>query len=171
MSLEIQRSQYIRPNVTVHKCAETIWGNTVFLNQSYSRVQKSIKYYISRYRISSYSFRTFMYCELWPYVFGFGFGLDFQIQKKIVSLETIWGNTVHNFCTNFCCGNYSRVETNQGRKILIFWRFWPRKLSKGGNTLVYTFVTKLLLLRSMNELDFYFSHIKFTGILVIFYFP
>ena len=29
------------------------------------------------------------------------------------------------------CGNYSREETNQGRKLLIFRRFWPRKLFKG----------------------------------------
>ena len=28
-NLEIQRSQYIRPKDTVHKLAETIWGNTV----------------------------------------------------------------------------------------------------------------------------------------------
>ena len=39
------------------------------------------------YRISSYSFRTLM----WPYVL---WPLDFQIQKRIVSAETIWGNTV-----------------------------------------------------------------------------
>ena len=30
-----------------------------------------------------------MYCDLWPYVL---FSLDFQIQKRIVSAETIWGN-------------------------------------------------------------------------------
>ena len=30
-------------------------------------------------------------------------------------------------------GNYSSAETNQGRKLLIIWRFWPRKLFKGGN--------------------------------------
>ena len=35
-----------------------------------------------------------MYCDLWPYVL---WPLDFQIQKRIVSAETIWGNTV---CTN-----------------------------------------------------------------------
>ena len=35
---EIQRSQYIRPKVTVHKCAETIWGNTVLI------FQKHVKY-------------------------------------------------------------------------------------------------------------------------------
>ena len=29
LNLEFQRSLYIRPKVTVHKCAETIWGNTV----------------------------------------------------------------------------------------------------------------------------------------------
>ena len=37
------------------------------------------------------SFRTFMYCDFWPYVL---WSLDFQIQKRIVSAETIWGNTV-----------------------------------------------------------------------------
>ena len=31
------------------------------------------------------------------------------------------------------CGNYSRAETNQGRKLLIFRRFLLRKLFKGGN--------------------------------------
>jgi hypothetical protein len=30
-------------------------------------------------------------------------------------------------------GNYSKEETNQGRKLLIIRRFWPRKLFKGGN--------------------------------------
>ena len=45
----------------------------------------------STYRISSYSFRTFMYCDLWPYVL---WPLDFQVQKRIVSAEIIWGNTV-----------------------------------------------------------------------------
>ena len=29
-NLEIQRSQYIRPKVTVHKCAETIQGREIF---------------------------------------------------------------------------------------------------------------------------------------------
>ena len=37
------------------------------------------------------SFRTFMYFDLWPYVL---WPLDFQIQKRIVSSETMWGNTV-----------------------------------------------------------------------------
>ena len=37
------------------------------------------------------SFRTFIYCDLWPYVL---WPFDFQIQKRIVSVETIWGNTV-----------------------------------------------------------------------------
>ena len=57
---------------------------------------------ISMYRISSYSFRTwivsslnifrtFMYCDLWPYVL---WSLDLQIQKRLVSAETIWENTV-----------------------------------------------------------------------------
>ena len=53
------------------------------------------------YRISSYSlnsFRTFMYCDLWPYVL---WPLDFQIQKRIVSAETIWENTVYiSWCVN-----------------------------------------------------------------------
>ena len=31
------------------------------------------------------------------------------------------------------CGNYSRAETNQGRKLLIIRRLWLRKLFKGGN--------------------------------------
>ena len=31
-----------------------------------------------------------LYCDLWPYVL---WPLDFQIQKRIVSSETIWGNT------------------------------------------------------------------------------
>ena len=32
-----------------------------------------------------------VYCDHWPYVL---WPLDFQIQKRIVSAETIWGNTV-----------------------------------------------------------------------------
>ena len=30
LNLEIQRSQYIRPKVTVHKCAETIQGQKLY---------------------------------------------------------------------------------------------------------------------------------------------
>ena len=30
LDLEIQRSQYIRPKVTVHKCAETIQGRKLY---------------------------------------------------------------------------------------------------------------------------------------------
>ena len=37
------------------------------------------------------SFCTFIYCDLWPYVL---WPLDFQIKKRMVSAETIWGNTV-----------------------------------------------------------------------------
>ena len=33
-----------------------------------------------------------MYCDIWPYVL---WPLDFQIQKRIVAAETIWGNTVY----------------------------------------------------------------------------
>ena len=32
-----------------------------------------------------------MYCDLWPYLL---WPLDFQIQKRIISSETIWGYTV-----------------------------------------------------------------------------
>ena len=35
--------------------------------------------------------------------------------------------------TVFKCGNYSRAETNKGRKLLIIRRFLLRKLFKGGN--------------------------------------
>jgi hypothetical protein len=35
--VEIQRSQYIRPKVTVHKCAETIQGRKLFKGGNYSR--------------------------------------------------------------------------------------------------------------------------------------
>jgi hypothetical protein len=35
--LEIQRSQYIRPKVTVHKCAETIQGRKLFKGGNYMR--------------------------------------------------------------------------------------------------------------------------------------
>ena len=34
-----------------------------------------------------------MYCDLWPYVL---WPLDLQMQKRIVSAETIWGNTVYS---------------------------------------------------------------------------
>ena len=33
-----------------------------------------------------------MYCDLWPYVL---WPLAFQIQKRIISSETIWGNPVY----------------------------------------------------------------------------
>ena len=42
----------------------------------------------------SNSFRTFMYCDLWPYLL---WPLDFQIQKRIVSAETTWENMVSDW--------------------------------------------------------------------------
>ena len=51
-----------------------------------------------------------MYCDLWPYVL---WPLDFQIQKRIVSVETIWGNTVNNI----------KVVTSWN-VILMFTSFW-----------------------------------------------
>jgi hypothetical protein len=38
-------------------------------------------------------FHIFMCCNLWPYIL---WPLDFQIKKRIVFAETIWGNTVSN---------------------------------------------------------------------------
>ena len=49
LNLEIQRSQYIRSNVTVHKCAETIQGRKLFKGGNYMR-----KYGISNFTISSF---------------------------------------------------------------------------------------------------------------------
>ena len=37
LNLEIQRSQCIRPKVTVHKCAETIQGRKLFKGRNYMR--------------------------------------------------------------------------------------------------------------------------------------
>ena len=37
LDLEIQRLQYIRPKVTVHKCAETIQGMKLFKGGNYMR--------------------------------------------------------------------------------------------------------------------------------------
>ena len=37
LNLEIQRSQYIRPKVTVHKGAETIQGRKLFKGGNYMR--------------------------------------------------------------------------------------------------------------------------------------
>ena len=37
LDLEIKRSQYIRPRVTVHKCAETIQGRKLFKGGNYVR--------------------------------------------------------------------------------------------------------------------------------------
>ena len=36
-TLEIQRSQYIRPKVTVHKCAQTIQGKKKIKGRNYTR--------------------------------------------------------------------------------------------------------------------------------------
>ena len=46
LNLKIQRSQYIRPKITVHKCAETIQRRKLY---------EEIRY-ISTYRISPFSF-------------------------------------------------------------------------------------------------------------------
>ena len=40
---------------------------------------------------------------------------------------------IHNYSSYTFCGNYSRAETIQGRKLLIVRRFLLRKLFKGGN--------------------------------------
>ena len=37
LTLEIQRSRYIRPNFTVHNCAETIQGRKLFKGRNYMR--------------------------------------------------------------------------------------------------------------------------------------
>ena len=37
LNLEIQRSQYIKPKVTVHKCVETIQGRKLFKGGNYLR--------------------------------------------------------------------------------------------------------------------------------------
>ena len=37
LNLEVQRSQYIRPKVIVHKCAETIQGRKLFKGGNYTR--------------------------------------------------------------------------------------------------------------------------------------
>ena len=39
LGLEIQRSQYIKPKVTVHKGAETIQGRKLFRGGNYSRAE------------------------------------------------------------------------------------------------------------------------------------
>ena len=43
VSAEIQRSQYIRPKVTVHKCAETIQGRKLFKGVNYMRKYGTLK--------------------------------------------------------------------------------------------------------------------------------
>ena len=44
LKLEIQRSQYIRPKVTVHKGAETIQGRKLFKGGNYMRKYGSTSY-------------------------------------------------------------------------------------------------------------------------------
>jgi hypothetical protein len=44
--VEIQRSQYTRPKVTVHKCAETIQGRKLFKGGNYMR--KYGKYFLKK---------------------------------------------------------------------------------------------------------------------------
>ena len=46
LNLEIQRSQYIRPKVTVHKGAETIQGRKLFKGGNY--IYEEIRYVLSR---------------------------------------------------------------------------------------------------------------------------
>ena len=55
LNLEIQRSQYIRPKVTVHKGAETIQGRKLFKGGNYmGKYGKSVDWYV---------FRTLALCE------------------------------------------------------------------------------------------------------------
>ena len=42
VSAEIQRSQYIRPNVTVHKCAENIQGRKLYEEIRYVHYEPSM---------------------------------------------------------------------------------------------------------------------------------
>ena len=71
--------------------AETIWGNTVICISTTNTMRAESKYRISSYSsfhpwiLSSLEYFPHLYV-LWP--------LDFQVQKRIVSAETIWGNTV-----------------------------------------------------------------------------
>ena len=101
-----------------------------------------------------------MYCDLWPYVL---WPLEFQIQKRIVSAETIWGNTVYlfwEFLTPLgCLFRYSLKMTFDvlverfGSWILrmcwitfiaIFAKCWPEKKKK-----VWKYVS-IYLLKSYN---------------------
>ena len=82
-----------------------------------------------------------MYCDLWPYVL---WPLDFQIQKRIVSAETIWGNTViFSYCIstnsflpsivspfNSFRGNYSIHEVKNCHNAETIWNFPHFPLSK-----------------------------------------
>ena len=73
----------------------------------------------------------------------------YRVSSEIILFrERGWQRQSHNFhpgcifllftlyqslTTLLECGNYSRAETNQGRKLLIIRRFLSRKLFKGGN--------------------------------------
>jgi len=61
--------------------------------------------------------------------------IENSIQVKYVYIPTLSKSTLAKIKlrTVFKCGNYSRAETNQGRKLLIIRRFLLRKLFKGGN--------------------------------------
>jgi hypothetical protein len=52
--LEIQRSQYIRSKVTVHKCAETIQGRKLFKGGNYMRKYGILKFHetLQRYLLA-----------------------------------------------------------------------------------------------------------------------
>ena len=62
-------------------------GNKMTRNGCDMTISKSCLFF----NRTDFSFLPFMYCDLWPYVL---WPLDFQIQKRIVSAEYIWGNTV-----------------------------------------------------------------------------
>ena len=54
-----------------------------------------------------------MFCDLWPYIL---WPLDFIIQKRIVSDETIWGNTVSKLFSLYILRKYPSIEIPLLRK-------------------------------------------------------
>ena len=86
-----------------------------------------------------------MYCDLWPYVL---WPLHFQIQKRIVSAETIWGNTVDSditikskdtyssFSVLICCTDMSICSCLSASASIIWkWGSWYGTSSSSSESL------------------------------------
>ena len=127
--------------------ANSFRGNYSFLKLMLQKLFKGGKYskeetiFLSYFFVGIYNLNSCcMVCTIikhslvfsfFFYSFGQGHYTYSLLSTYILTTFLEYWLLIANF--NIKWDNYSRAETNQGRKLLIFRRFWLRKLFKGGN--------------------------------------